>query len=224
MAITDWPSTERPREKLLQNGASVLTDAELLAIFLRTGVAGKSAVDLARDLLKRFGSLRALLEADKTTFCQAHGLGVAKYSQLQAIVEMSRRHLASPLQRGDVLENPTAVRNYLSSELRAYPQEVFACLFLDNKHRVIKFEILFFGTINAASVYPREVVRQALKHNAAALILSHNHPSGIAEPSDSDVEITKLLVNVMSAIDIRVLDHMIIGDLDIVSLAERGLM
>lgn len=224
MAITDWPAQERPREKLLQQGPAALSDAELLAIFLRTGVSGKSAVDLARDLLTRFGGLRPLLEADQSNFCQAHGLGSAKYAQLQAVLEMARRHLQATLQRGDALESPQAVRQYLAAKLRHHTREVFACLFLDNKHRVIEFEPLFFGTINAASVYPREVVRRALDHNAAALILSHNHPSGVAEPSPADQQITQQLVRALEMIDVRVLDHMVIGDGEIVSFAERGLL
>lgn len=224
MAITDWPTQERPREKLLQQGPAALSDAELLAIFLRTGVSGKSAVDLARDLLTRFGGLRPLLEADQDNFCQAHGLGSAKYAQLQAVLEMARRHLQATLQRGDALESPQAVRQYLAAKLRHHTREVFACLFLDNKHRVIEFEPLFFGTINAASVYPREVVRRALDHNAAALILSHNHPSGVAEPSTADRQITQQLVKALEMIDVRVLDHMVIGDGEIVSFAERGLL
>lgn len=224
MAITDWPAQERPREKLLQQGPAALSDAELLAIFLRTGVSGKSAVDLARDLLTRFGGLRPLLEADQDNFCQAHGLGSAKYAQLQAVLEMARRHLQATLQRGDALESPQAVRQYLAAKLRHHTREVFACLFLDNKHRVIEFEPLFFGTINAASVYPREVVRRALDHNAAALILSHNHPSGVAEPSTADQQITQQLVKALEMIDVRVLDHMVIGDGEIVSFAERGLL
>lgn len=224
MAITDWPADERPREKLLQRGPDALSDAELLAIFLRTGVKGKSAVDLARDLLDDFGGLRPLLEADSTEFCRGHGLGTAKFAQLQAVLEMGRRHLAATLNRGNALESPQAVKDYLTSRLRHQPREVFACLFLDNKHRVIEYEALFFGTINAASVYPREVVRKALEHNAAAVILSHNHPSGVAEPSLADEQITRKLAGALDAIDVRVLDHMVIGDGETVSFAERGLI
>ena len=224
MAITDWPADERPREKLLQRGPDALSDAELLAIFLRTGVKGKSAVDLARQLLDDFGGLRPLLEADSQAFCQGHGLGTAKFAQLQAVLEMGRRHLAATLSRGDALESPQAVKDYLASRLRHQPREVFACLFLDNKHRVIEYEALFFGTINAASVYPREVVRKALEHNAAAVILSHNHPSGVAEPSLADEQITRKLTGALDAIDVRVLDHMVIGDGEAVSFAERGLL
>lgn len=224
MAITDWPADERPREKLIQRGAEALSDAELLAIFLRTGVKGKSAVDLSRELLEEFGGLRPLLEADCRAFCQAHGLGTAKFAQLQAVLEMGRRHLEATLTRGDALESPEAVRHFLTSHLRHQPREVFACLFLDNKHRVIEFEELFYGTINSAAVYPREVVRKALEYNAAAVILSHNHPSGIAEPSRCDEQITHHLTRALEAVDVRVLDHMIVGDGEIVSFVERGLI
>ena len=224
MAITDWPKEERPREKLIQKGASALSDAELLAIFLRTGTRGRTAVDLARDLLNRFGNLRSLIEADLKEFCEGEGLGEAKYTQLQASTEMARRHLLEKLQRGDVLENPDHTRRYLQSRLRDYPHEVFACLFLDNRHRVISFEELFQGTINGASVHPREVVKKALGHNAASVILAHNHPSGVAEPSEADHHITQQLTKALSLVDIRVLDHLVVGDGVTVSLAERGLM
>ena len=224
MAITDWPELERPREKLLMQGASTLSDAELLAIFLRTGIKGTSAVDLARDLLNRFDGLRPLLESSQEEFCEARGLGPAKYAQLQAVLEMSRRHLMAALQRGELMESPQAVRQYLVAQMRHHQQEVFACLFLDNKHRVIRFEPMFYGTIDAASVYPREVVKKALSLNAAAVILSHNHPSGVAEPSLADKQITKRLVDALQLVDIRVLDHMIVGDPDVISFAEQGLL
>lgn len=225
MAITDWPEGERPREKLLQRGAASLSDAELLAIFLRTGVKGKSAVDLARDLLAHFGGLRQLLEADHQTFCSAKGLGDAKFTQLQATLEMSARHLKAQLQRGDAMSSPQLTRNYLSSQLRSFPHEAFGALYLDNQHRIIHFDILFTGTIDGASVHPREVVRGALKHNAAALIFAHNHPSGVAEPSASDRTITQRLKSALELVDIRVLDHIIIGDGErTTSLAERGLL
>jgi DNA repair protein RadC len=222
--ITDMPLEDRPREKLLQRGAQALTNVELLAIFLRTGTRGKTALDLAQDLLREFGDLRSLLGAEQARFCQAKGLGDAKYVQLQACVEMSRRYLRECLERGDVLSSPEDTRNFLMSELSGRTYEVFSCLFLDNKHRVIKFEELFYGTIDGASVYPREVVRRALQHNAAALILAHNHPSGIAEPSQADIAITRKLKEAMTLIDVRVLDHFIIGDGYSVSLAERGLV
>ena len=224
MAISDWPINERPREKLLQRGPTALSDAELLAIFLRTGLPGLSAVDLARELLQQFGGLRPLLEADRERFCQGKGLGDAKFVQLQASLELSRRHLLATLQRGDTLSSPQDTRHYLSARLRGYRQEVFACLFLDNRHRVLAFDELFFGTVDGASVYPREVVRRCLEHNAAAVILAHNHPSGVAEPSRADEQITQRLKEALSLIDVRVLDHMIVGDGEITSLAERGLL
>jgi DNA repair protein RadC len=225
LAITDWPADERPREKLLSKGPSVLSDAELLAIFLRTGVRGKTAVDLARELLAEFGGLRPLLEADRTRFCQAKGLGLAKYVQLQAVLEMGQRHLEAQLARGDVLTEPSATRRYLIARLRGYSYEVFGCLFLDNRHRIILFEELFRGTIDGANVHPREVVKSALLCNAAAVILAHNHPSGVAEPSYADERITLRLRDALALIDIRVLDHIIVGDGEsTVSLAERGLL
>lgn len=223
MPITDWALEDRPREKLLQKGAAALTDAELLAIFLRTGVKGKTAVDLARDLLTERGGLSPLLSADEKSFCQSKGVGQAKFVQLQAVVEMSRRHLQEKLQRGDAMSNVSDVKNYLQSRLQHYPFEVFACLFLDNKHRVIEYEELFRGTIDGASVHPREVVRRVLHHNAAAIVLAHNHPSGVAEPSQSDNLITQKLKDALQMIDVRVLDHFIIGD-EVVSLVERGLL
>ena len=222
MAIKDWPADERPREKLLQHGANILSDAELLAIFLRVGVKGISAVDLAKNLLSSFGSLRALLEANQKDFCQHHGLGPAKFVQLQAVLEMSRRHLESTLTRGDVLTDVATTKLYLQQRLRAYPHEVFACLFLDNKHRMIAFDEIFRGTIDGANVYPREVVKQALSHNASAVIFAHNHPSGIAEPSQADYAITKRLKSALELVDIRVLDHIIVGDGETVSFAELG--
>jgi len=224
MTIKDWPADERPREKLLAKGPEVLTDAELLAIFLRIGIAGKTAVDLARELLDEFGSLQALLNADQTQFCQGKGLGSAKYAQLQAVLEMARRHFEEILQRGDALTSPEATRAYLSAQLRGYSYEVFACLFLDNQHRVIQLEELFRGTIDGASVYPREVAKRALFHNAAAVIFAHNHPSGINEPSQADKNITDKLKQALILFDIRVLDHFIIGDGQPYSFAEHGIL
>jgi len=222
MGIRDWPAAERPREKLLQKGAAALTEAELLAIFLRTGVKGKSAVDLARQMLKQFGGLRALLAADQQELCALSGMGPAKYAQLQAGLEMARRHLGEALERGKPLTDPATTRRYLTARFRDMPYEVFAVLFLDNRHRVLAFEELFRGTIDGASVHPREVVRQALKHNGAAVIFAHNHPSGVAEPSDADRRLTTRLKDALALVDIRVLDHFVVGDGDVVSFAERG--
>lgn len=224
MAISDWPAEERPREKLLLQGPAALSDAELLAIFLRTGVKGVSAVDLARNLLQEFGGLRPLLESSQTEFCTAQGLGAAKYAQLQAVLEMGRRHLQALLEKGEQMSNPALVKHYLIAQLRHHQREVFACLFLDNRHRVLRFEPLFFGTINAASVYPREVVKRALACNAAAVILSHNHPSGVAEPSMADQQITERLAAALALVDVTVLDHIVVGDEHAVSFAERGLL
>ena len=223
MPITDWPAQDRPREKLLHRGSAALSDAELLAIFLRTGLPGKTAVDLSRELLSGFGGLRDLLKADMKTFCSYPGLGLAKYAQLQAVLEMARRHLFEAMQRGDALASPADTRQYLVGQLREYSHEVFAVLFLDQRHRVICFEELFSGTIDGASVYPREVVKRALAHNAAAVIFSHNHPSGVAEPSQSDLQITRRLKDALGLIDVRVIDHFIVGD-EVVSFAERGLL
>ncbi len=224
MPITDWPADERPREKLLQRGPQSLSDAELLAIFLRTGVKGKTAVDLARDLLLEYGSLRALLEADAERFQRSLGLGTAKYAVLQATLEMAKRHLEHELKRDGALTSPELTRHYLICRLRGHAHEVFACLFLDNQHRVIAFEELFRGTIDGASVYPREVVKKALAVNSAAVIFAHNHPSGIAEPSEADKHITQRLRQALGLIDVRVLDHFIIGEGHAYSFAEHGLI
>lgn len=223
MSIKDWPATERPREKLLTQGASSLTDAELLAIFLRTGVIGKSAVDLARQLLSEFGTLRVLLEADLDSFSSHLGLGTAKYVQLQAVIEMSKRHLVAKLQKGTALQNSQLVKDFLITQLRSEPHEVFGCIFLDSKHRVINYENLFYGTINQSTVYPRQVLKRCLYFNTAAVIFAHNHPSGNNEPSESDKMLTKQLVEALSYIDVKVLDHLIIGDDEPFSMAEWGM-
>ena len=224
MPITDWPEAERPREKLLSLGPRALSDAELLAIFLRVGCVGKSAVDLARELLHEYGGLRQLLEASQREFCKGLGLGNAKYAQLQAVLEMGRRHLSATMKEGDLLSSPDLVRSYLSAQLRHQPREVFAVLFLDSQNRLIAYEELFFGTIDGASIYPREVVRRALAHNCASVILSHNHPSGVAEPSQADCRITRRLQESLELIDVRVIDHMVVGDSAVISFAERGLL
>ncbi len=222
--ITDLPEDERPREKLLRRGANSLTDAELLAIFLRTGIAGKSAIDLARDLITTFGGLSGLLAASQRDFCKAKGLGDAKFVQLQAVMEINRRYLREEITGRDVLTSPNATRDYLKLRLRGLAHEVFACLFLDNRHRVIEYQELFRGTIDGASVHPREVVKEAIRWNAAAVIFAHNHPSGVAEPSQADLRITKRLQDALDLIDVRVLDHIIVGEQDGTSFAERGLI
>lgn len=224
MSIPDWPVTERPREKLLNKGPAALSDAELLAIFLRTGVNGKSAVDLSRKLLKKFGGIRQIIEADAASFIRVNGLGQAKYVQIQAAIELGRRYLRAGLERSDALTNPRDTCDYLQAQLSSYQHEVFACLFLDTKHRIICFEKLFNGTIDGASVYPREVAKKALKHNAAAVIFAHNHPSGIAEPSQADRQITLKLKDSLALLDIRVLDHIVVGDNYTISFVERGLL
>ncbi len=224
MSIKNWPEQERPREKLLVSGAENLSDAELLAIFLRTGIPGKTAVDLARDLLKEFGGLRHLLTASQQEFCQYAGLGKAKFALLQAVLEMAKRHQWQLLNRETCLTDASMTQDYLKAKLRDYHYEVFGCLFLDNRHRVICFEEMFRGTIDGSSVYPREVLQQALKHHAAAVIFAHNHPSGLAEPSSADRQITRRLSEALQLVDIRVLDHIIIGDANCFSFAQQGLM
>jgi len=224
MGINHWPEQDRPREKLIHKGAGALSDSELLAIFLRTGTRGISAVELARQILAEFGGLRALLSASREDFCKSFGLGDAKYTQLQAVLEMSKRHLQEHLVRETVFTSAEHVRSYLSSQLRHAQREVFAVLFLDSQHRLIRYQELFYGTIDAAAVYPREVVKSALQHNAAALILAHNHPSGIAEPSQADINITDKIKKALDLVDVRLLDHFVVGDGDPVSLAERGLV
>lgn len=225
MSIVDWPEGERPRERLLQHGAAALSAAELLAIFLRTGVAGKSAVDLARELLDRFGDLKRLFAADEATFCAVHGMGRAKYVQLQAVLEMARRALGEEMKVRDALSSPHAARDYLRLSLSGRQQEVFVALFLDAQHRVITVEEMFQGTLTQTSVYPREVVKRALFHNAAAIIFAHNHPSGVAEPSQSDLLLTGVLKQALQLVDVRVLDHFIVaGGGEGCSLAEKGLL
>lgn len=224
MSIRDWPEDERPREKLLKHGAESLSEAELLAIFLRTGTRGKSAVDVARDLLVRFKSLRGLLTAERATLCETVGLGPARYAALQASLELARRHYQELMQSGPALTNPRTTREYLRMRLRDLKHEVFCCLYLDNRNRVIECEELFRGTIDGATVHPREVVKRALAHHAAAVILAHNHPSGVAEPSQADELITRRIKESLATVDIRVLDHLVIGDGVCESMAERGLV
>lgn len=224
MKITDWPLHERPREKLLNLGPGSLSDAELLAIFLRTGSKGVSAVDLARQLLNTFGSLRGLIGAQQHDFCLINGVGQAKFVQLQAIVELTQRYFAERLEHQTVFNTAQQTKDYLIAKLRDEPHEVFAMLLLDSQHQLLKFRPMFYGTIDSASVYPRVLVKQALVDNAAAVILAHNHPSGIAEPSQADRQITARIVSAMGLLDIKVLDHLVIGDGVAVSFAERGLL
>lgn len=222
MGIKDWPQGEGPREKLLQLGAEQLSDAEILAIILRNGMQGQSALDLARALLLEFGGLKMLLSAPQTKVCALLGMGPVKYAQLQAAKELSARIAHENLKRGKILSNPDLTRDYLMRQLANRSYEVFAILLLDNQHRVIQFVELFRGTIDSASVYPRDVVCLVLEKKAAAVIVCHNHPSGISEPSTADRRITERLKQALNTIDVSLLDHMVIGDREIVSFAERG--
>ena len=224
MAITDWPADDRPREKLLAKGAAALSDAELVAIFLRTGVVGKSAVDLAREVLTRFGSIRALCAADQKTFCAVHGLGEAKFVQLQAVMEMAQRSLAEQLRQGAALHSGKEVVDFLRLKLASQPREMFLAVFVDAQHRVIADEVLATGTLMQTSVYPREVVKRALHWNAAAVIFAHNHPTGAAEPSRADEMLTANLKRALALIEVNVLDHIIVGADSAVSFAQRGIL
>jgi DNA repair protein RadC len=222
MAITDWPEGDRPREKLLTRGAEALSDTELLAIFLRVGVRGKSAVDLARELLGHFGSLTRLFAASRAECVAVPGLGDAKYAQLQAVAEMSRRALGETMRARDALASPAAVRDFLRLRLGGLDHEIFMGVFLDAQNRVVRSEELFRGTLTQTSVYPREVVKRALAHNAAGVILAHNHPSGVAEASPSDRWLTEQLRQALALVDVKVLDHFIVAGNDALSFAERG--
>ena len=224
MAINEWPEDDRPREKLLAKGPGSLSDAELLAIFLRTGTKGKSAVDLARVLIGKFGSLAGLVGASREAFCEIPGLGSAKYAQLHAATELTRRALAAELQEGINLSSPTAVRDFLRLSIQNRQVEVFVGLFLDAQNRVIAVEELFSGTLTQTSVFPREIVRRALHHNAAGVIFAHNHPSGLAEPSHADETLTQALKEALALIDVRVLDHFVVGRGVPLSFSERGLL
>lgn len=222
MAINHWPISERPRERLLQVGPEALSDAELLAIFLRTGCAGHSAVDLARALITEFGSLNALLEAPQAEVCKLSGIGPTKYAQLQAVKELGLRLTREELQDPQSMSSSQQVGAYLCQRIGGYQREVFALLLLDNQHRLLQFLELFQGTIDSASVHPREVVKVALQYNAAAVILAHNHPSGVAEPSQSDRLITNTLTGALDLVGVRVLDHLVVGRKQWVSFADRG--
>ena len=224
MRINDWPLAERPRERLLEAGPTNLSDAELLAILLRTGQRGQSALDLARSLIRQFDGLRGLLEADSGRLHSQPGLGPAKIAQIHAAMELSRRHLKARMQRGDAITSPDDTRRFLLAKLRHQPYEQFCALMLDTRHRVIAFETLFHGSIDVAHVHPRVVVERALKSQAAAIIVAHNHPSGVAEPSPADLAITRKLRDALGLLEIRLLDHFVVGDEEVVSLAERGLI
>jgi DNA repair protein RadC len=226
MAITDWPAGERPRERLLAHGPEALSEAELLAIYLRVGVRGKSAVDLARDLLARFdGQLGDLVEAPIAELATVPGIGTAKAAQLKASFELARRALVQDMARRDNFSSPGQVRDWLRLKLASEPREMFMALWLDAQNRLLKAELLFTGTLTQTSVYPREVVKSALSNNAAAVILAHNHPSGVAEPSRADEMLTKALKDALALVDVRLLDHFIVaGNTAPLSFAERGLI
>ena len=224
MRIADWPIDERPREKLIARGPESLSDAELVAILFRTGIRGRTAIDLARDALKRCGSLSALLTADRGAFQMIAGLGDAKYAQVQAVLEMSRRALRETLDRGSALSSPQAVRDYLRLKLQRLPHEVFVAVFLDAQNRVLEVEELFRGTLTQTSVFPREIVKRALHFHAAAIIFAHNHPSGVAEPSRADEALTQTLKHTLALVDVKVLDHFVVGGDSAMSFAERGLL
>lgn len=224
MGINDWPEDQRPRERLIKHGAQVLSDAELLAVFLRVGVKGKSAVDLGRDMLLQFGSLNGLFAADIQDFSRIHGLGSAKYAQLHAVLELAKRSISEELKLDSPLSSPETVRHYLKLLIGSKPYESFTVLFLDVKNRLIVAEELFRGSLSHASVYPREVVKSALKHNAASVILAHNHPSGACDPSQADLGLTHTLKNALALVDVRVLDHFIVATPNIYSFAENGQM
>jgi DNA repair protein RadC len=224
MAITDWPAEQRPRERLIKHGAQALSDAELLAVFLRVGVAGKSAVDLGRDMMTHFGSLGRMFAANLDEFSAINGLGPAKFAQLQAVLELARRSLLEELQTGVALSSPQAVKQYLQLLLAPKPYESFAVLFLDVKNRLIACEELFRGTLTHTSVYPREIVKASLAHNAAGVILAHNHPSGTTDPSAADKSLTQALKQALALVDVRVLDHFVVAAREIYSFSENGLM
>ncbi|TBR40950.1 JAB domain-containing protein [Marinomonas agarivorans] len=222
MGINNWPKHQRPREKLIKQGADALSDAELLAIFLRTGVAGVNAIELAQRVLLHFGSIKGLMGADQKAFCACLGLGEAKFAQLQAVFEMSKRYLSESLSIEDVFTNVEMVQTFLSVKLRHSHREVFAVLFLDTQHRLLHYQELFYGTIDSSPVYPREIIKAALKHNASACILAHNHPSGMTTPSESDIYITKKVQDALNLMDIRLLDHFIVGNGAPLSMAKHG--
>jgi DNA repair protein RadC len=224
MPITDWPQEDRPREKCLSKGEQSLTDAELLAIFLKTGTQGKTAIDIARELLTDYGNLKQVLSASPHSLTQKCGVGNAKVATLRAAVELGRRYLREPLTVGTVLNSSQKTQQFLAQHLREHTNEVFACLFMDNHFRLIRFEKLFFGTINEANIYPREIVKQSLLHNAAKIILAHNHPSGNPTPSAADKEVTMLIKNALALIDVDIVDHIIVGNPANFSFAEAGML
>lgn len=224
MTISTWPPSEQPREKLLRHGATHLSDSELIAIFIRTGIPGKSALDIARDLLSHYGSLKKLFQADPAELYAYPGIGKAKYAIMMAAIECGRRYLEEDVVHGEPIIHSEATKRFFKHRLHHYQHEVFACLFLDTQHRMITYEELFHGTLNEANVYPREVVKRGLKYNAAKIILAHNHPSGTATPSQADQDITQFLKNALALVSIHVIDHIVVGNRDCFSFAEAGLL
>lgn len=224
MALKDLPADVRPREKLLARGPAALADAELLALLLRTGLPGRGVLELAQSLLDAFAGLAGLLRATPQDLKAVKGLGPAKRAELAAVLEISRRAMGAELAARPVFENPAHVREFLLLQLGGLPHEVFCVLFLDTQHRLVRMEEMFRGTLTQASVYPREVVRRALELHAAAVILAHNHPSGVAEPSRADEHLTQQLRSALQLVDVRVLDHMVVGANQVTSFAERGLL
>jgi DNA repair protein RadC len=222
MAIKDWPARQRPRERLISHGAGALSDPELLALCLRVGVRGRSAVELGRDLLQQFGSIHGLFGASLSQFSAVHGMGPAKFAQLQAVMELARRAIGEQLQAGQALGSPDAVRQYLRLSMGRQQHESFVVLFLDVKNRLLAREEMFRGTLTHTSVYPREVVKAALGHNAASVMLAHNHPSGVPEPSEADLLLTRALVQALALVDVRVLDHFVVAGPHVHSFAENG--
>jgi len=222
MGISDWPEHQRPRERLIQEGAPALSDAELLAVLLRVGVKGKNAVELARDMVGHFGSLQGLFGASMAEFCAIHGLGSAKFAQLQAVMELARRAIEEQVKSGCALSSPQAVKQYLRMLFNGKSHESFHVLFLDVKNRLLISREMFRGTLTHTSVYPREVVKEALARNAASVMLAHNHPSGSPEPSESDLLLTRALVQALALVDIRILDHFVVAGQQVHSFAEHG--
>ena len=224
MTIKHWPESERPQEKLLKCGARALSDAELLALFIRSGTRGRTAIDIGRDLLSEFGGIRQILGLNRQRLCNFPGCGPARYALLQASLELSRRYLAQTLVRSGPLNSPHQAADFLTHQLRDLETEVFAMIYLDTRHQVITYKELFSGTLNGATVHPREVVKSVLEQNASAVILAHNHPSGVAEPSPSDITLTRRLKQSLGLIDVRLLDHLVIGDGECVSMSDRGIL
>jgi len=224
MSIKNWIQNERPREKLLSKGASALSDAELLAILLRVGIKGKTAIDLARDLLTTSGGLRQLLESEQNILCQHSGIGIAKYAQIQAALELARRHLYQNLSYKDALHNSTETKKYLITRLRHKQQEIFACLFLNKHNQILGYEEISYGTIDCSIVHPREVIKKALSYNATTIIFAHNHPSGMTTPSTADKQLTTRLIKSLALVDIKVFDHIIVGEGEVFSFAEHKLI